>query len=134
MIRYEVVAARADHGYGDSGGRQWEVTGAEGRWGLFFCRRGLFFCQKGGRVLGLRWKEGTKAVVEVSRRPIRDGVPFVVRTLFDAELSGEELPTPDGSYAVAPIIHDEAERWGLLGKTLYVRAKALSAAPRGETT
>lgn len=127
MIRYEVVAARADHGYGDPDGRQWEVAGEQGRWGLFFC-------QKGGRALGLRWKDGSRAVVEVSRRPIRDGVPFVVRSLFDAELSGAELPARSGSCAVAPILHDEATRLGLIGKTLYVRAKALPAAPQGETT
>ena len=38
MIRYEVVASRAEHGYGDAGGREWSLTGDEGRWGLFFCR------------------------------------------------------------------------------------------------
>lgn len=85
------------------------------------------FCDRGPRLLGsgIKWAEGKRARLDVTRRPIKGGTKVVVADVRDAEVNGRSLRGSGMRSAVSYGLVRLLREHGLLGKTLYVRMKAL---------
>ena len=89
--------------------------------------RAYLFCDRGPRLLGsgIKWADGKRALLDVSRRPIKGGTKVVVHDAQDAEVNGRKLRSTYEQTAVSYGLVSALRENGLLGKTIYVRMKAL---------
>lgn len=85
------------------------------------------FCTRGPRLLGsgVKWKEGVKALVEVSRRPIKGGAKVRVFHKQNAEVNGVKLRGRGHETAVSFGLVATLREHGLIGLTIYVRMTAI---------
>lgn len=85
------------------------------------------FCNRGPRLLGsgIKWKEGAKALVEVSRRPLKGGAKVRVYHEEHAKVNGVKLRGRGNrtavSFGLTCVLHEH----GLIGLTIYVRMTAI---------